>query len=201
MSDEEEAAIKAAPAGARTLILLSGGLDSTTLVALARHRGFQPDALHVSYGQGAAGAELDASRRICRHYEIPLTHARYAGRKFSAGEILGRNAFLLGIALLEFPAEAGVVLIGVHGGTDYPDCSTSFVSQMQALFHLYTKGAIELEAPFLDFGKADLLRLARDLGVDVKVTYSCETGDEPCGSCQSCIDRARLILEMPTARA
>jgi len=190
-----------AAGGTQTLILLSGGLDSSTLVALARDRGLRPDALHVSYGQAAAGAELEAANRICRRYEVPLIHVRYEGSHFAAGEIRGRNAFLLQVALLEFPGEAGVVLVGLHGGTDYSDCSPEFVSQVQALYRLHTKGAIEMEAPFLDFAKVDLVRLARDLGVNVDLTYSCEAGDESCGTCQSCVDRARLIVEFPAARA
>jgi 7-cyano-7-deazaguanine synthase len=186
---------------ANELVLLSGGIDSSTLLALAKNRQTGVEALHISYGQPAHRAELRAATNICEKSGVSLTHIEYQGCESGAGEIRGRNAFLLAVALLEFRAHAGTVLIGIHGGTGYVDCSAEFVAQQQAIYCLHTNGAINLEAPFLDFSKQDILRLATDLGVDLSATYSCESGDSPCGVCQSCIDRALLIPEVPVARS
>src|SRR5438309_1685727 len=102
----------------RALVLLSGGIDSAALAAMAKKRGLDVQALHVSYGQAAVRAELASARILAEREGIPLAEVVYEGSKFGAGEIRGRNAFLLFIALMEFPALAGLVLIGIHGGTD-----------------------------------------------------------------------------------
>lgn len=192
-----------AVAGFRTtaLVLLSGGIDSSALVRLGQSKKLDVRALHVSYGQPAANAELLAAEGLARAFEVPLTHVVYKGSAVGSGEIRGRNALLLQIALFEFPASAGLVLIGVHGGTGYRDCGSSFIDEMQKLYVLQTDGQIELEAPFLDLLKGDVVRLADELGVPLSSTYSCEAEDVPCGHCQSCLDRGRLLAELSSAFA
>ena len=190
----------ARPSNVVALVLLSGGLDSTTLLVFARAHGLAVRALHVDYGQAAARAEREAVGRICAASGVELQLVRYAGKGFGSGEIRGRNALLLHIALAEFPAEAGIVLIGAHGGTGYRDCAPEFIEVMQRSFDFHSDGAIGVSAPFVELGKGDVLRLALDLGVDVSNTYSCEAGNETCGACQSCRDRA-LVLAAGGVRA
>jgi tRNA(Ile)-lysidine synthase TilS/MesJ len=101
------------------LVLISGGLDSTTLLHVAKAQGLAVRALHVDYGQAAARAEQTTVTRACSKAGVELNVVRYAGKTFGPGEIRGRNALLLHIALTEFPAESGLVLLGAHGGTGY----------------------------------------------------------------------------------
>lgn len=183
------------PPNTDALVLASGGIDSSTLLAFLRDQGFRPSALFVDYGQASAAAEEAAAGRICRELGAPLSVVRYRGATFGSGEIRGRNAFLLQVALLEFPGGTGSVMIGVHAGTGYRDCSSDFIGLMQHSFDFHTGGAISVCAPFVNWTKREVFSLARDLGVPILKTFSCETGISPCGKCRSCLDRIALGLE------
>jgi 7-cyano-7-deazaguanine synthase len=182
------------------VILFSGGLDSTTLLFFAQSHGLDVRVLHVDYGQAAASAEQAAVTRICAAADVGLQIVRYGGKAFGPGEIRGRNALLLHIALTEFPADSGMVLLGVHGGTGYRDCTPEFIELMQRSFDFHSDGAITVSAPFVELGKGDVARLGLDLGIEVADTYSCEAANEPCGRCQSCLDRT-LVLAAGELRA
>ena len=174
------------------LVLASGGIDSSTLLALSVQKGLGPVALFVDFGQPAAEAESRAMANICSWLNISWRHVRYAGSRFHAGEIRGRNAFLLQAALLEFPSDSGIVVFGIHTGTEYADCSPEFMQIMGRSYGLQTGGTIVAVAPFLDWTKPDVYRLANELGVPIARTYSCEASNSPCGRCNSCKDRRLL---------
>lgn len=176
------------------MVLTSGGLDSTTLLAFALAPGPPCVALFVDYGQGASRAEEAAVTEITRRYGVPLRVARYVGSRFGEGEIRGRNAFLLQVALLEFPGTHGTVLLGIHAGTDYPDCSTDFLHVMKRSSEIQTGGTVLVEAPFVNWSKLDIVNLAESLNVPVSSTYSCEAADVVCGSCPSCRERDTVLL-------
>ena len=175
-----------------TLVLASGGIDSSTLLALSVQQGLEPIALFVDFGQPAAEAESRAIANICGWLNISWRRVRYAGSRFHAGEIRGRNAFLLQVALLEFPSDSGIVVLGVHAGTDYADCSPEFMRIMGRSYGLCTGGTIIAVAPFLDWTKPDVYRLANELSVPISQTYSCEASNFPCEKCDSCVDRRIL---------
>lgn len=183
------------PVRSEALVLASGGLDSTTLIALLTAHDFQPTALFVDYRQSAAIAEQAAITSICQAMGVPLRIVRHKGTPFGAGEILGRNAFLLHAGLLEFGVTSGMIVIGIHAGTGYIDCSPDFIDVMQRSFDFHTAGSIAIVAPFLTWSKHDIWRLAVELGVPIGQTYSCEAGNQPCASCNSCMDRKSLKLE------
>lgn len=176
------------------VVLTSGGLDSTTLLVFALAQGTPCVALFVDYGQGARRAEEAAVTEITRRYGVPLRVVRYVGSSFGEGEIRGRNAFLLQIALLEFAGTHGTVLLGIHAGTDYADCSTDFLELMKRSFEIQTGGTVLVEAPFVNWSKLDIVNLAEGLNVPVSSTYSCEAADLVCGSCPSCRERDRVLL-------
>ena len=176
------------------LILASGGVDSSTLLWLAVRQGLKPTALFVDFGQPAAKAESEAVAQICGSLRVPWHVIRYNGANFDAGEIRGRNAFLLHLALLEFPSSSGVVALGIHAGTGYTDCSPEFMEVMQRSYEFHTKGAIITTAPFLHWTKQDVYQLAAKLNVPVALTHSCEADNYPCQRCRSCLDRHLLIL-------
>ena len=171
------------------VVLASGGIDSSALLALAESEPGEISALFVDYGQAAAGAEERAVRAVCSHLGVCMKVVRCAGMRFDAGEIRGRNAFLLHTALMKFSWDNGTILMGVHAGTGYSDCSPEFVELMQRSFEFHTGGCVAVSVPFVDWSKLDIYRLAGELGVPVELTYSCENGNVACGACASCRDR------------
>ena len=174
------------------LVLASGGIDSSTILWLCANQGIVPNALFVDYGQAAAQSERAAVERICSRLSAPWRHVRYKGSKFGSGEIRGRNAYLLHTALMEFPAQAGVVALGIHAGTGYDDCTPEFIGAMQCSYQLHTGGAIIIAAPFLHWSKRQVYSLAMQLNVPIQETYSCEAANSPCNQCRSCIDRQSI---------
>ena len=180
-------------------MLASGGLDSSTLLALLISLDVRPTSLFIDYHQSAADAERAAITSICRTMGVPLRIVRHEGTRFGSGEIRGRNAFLLHTGLLEFPVASGMLVMGIHAGTGYVDCSPDFIDLMQRSFDLHTGGSISIVTPFLTWSKGDVWQLAVQLGVPIEQTYSCESDNQPCGRCKSCMDRQALQLETSNA--
>ena len=176
----------------KILVLVSGGVDSSTLLWLCVEQGIEPKALFVDYGQAAAQSECEAVARVCEALHAPWRIVRYSGSNFGGGEIRGRNAFLLHTALMEFPSRSGVVAIGIHAGTGYDDCSPEFMDTMQRSYQLHTGGAVTIVAPFLHWTKNQVYSLATHLSVPLAQTYSCEAANSPCSRCRSCMDRHSL---------
>ena len=174
-------------------MLLSGGIDSAAALALTRDSGAPTSAFFVDYGQASAAREAQASASLAAHYSVPLKTLRCSGLSFGSGEIRGRNAFLAHAALMAFPNDAGVVVIGIHDGTGYRDCSSDFASLVQRSFDFHTGGRIALATPFIGHFKGDVFNIAVKLGVPLELTYSCEAGVTPCGECLSCRDREILF--------
>jgi 7-cyano-7-deazaguanine synthase len=176
------------------LVLLSGGVDSAACLQIYSEMGKPICALFVDYGQPSAGPELSSAHAIAQHYSIQLAEAQWRGPYAKeAGLIPARNAFLILAALMERPSTVSAIVVGVHGGTDYPDCSRAFVAAMQGVMDLYENGAVQILAPLLDWQKIDVYEYCNAHGVPVNLTYSCEAGGPPpCGSCLSCKDRELL---------
>lgn len=180
--------------GSAVTVLLSGGIDSTACLAFYLSQKHTTDALFIEYGQASINQELRAAQSISRHYRIQLHRIKVAGvTQKGGGLIVGRNAFLLGLALMEFRRETGLIAIGIHAGTNYADCSRPFVRRMQAIFDCCASGRIRIAAPFLAWSKRDILAFAAGRSVPIHMTYSCERGaTQPCGSCLSCSDLEKL---------
>ena len=177
-----------------TLILLSGGIDSSVALAVAASReSTRLAALFIDYGQATAGAEAVSSANIARHYGVPHHRLELHGLRFSGGEIPGRNAFLLHAAMLAVGRIPCVVTIGVHAGTPYRDCTEDFLDVMRRSYEFHSGGTLTLAAPFIDRLKSEVFDLALDLGVPLALTYSCEVDNRPCHECASCRDREMLL--------
>ena len=172
------------------LVLASGGIDSTACIRFYLDQHEEVQALFVNYGQLSAKREQQAVLLISNYYKIPLRSIRCKGSlRKNGGLIHGRNAFLLYLALMEFPATHGFIAIGTHSGTPYYDCSTPFFSSSQKVFDIYTNGAIRIGIPFLNWKKPDILTFCKQRNVPIDLTYSCELGlNQPCGHCNSCLD-------------
>jgi len=175
------------------VILLSGGIDSATCVHFFLHQDLNVGALHVNYGQVSADNELLAAQAIAGHYGIPFSVIHTPNLAVGCNDLsIGRNALLLIIALAH-TERAGIVVIGIHAGSGYPDCSDEFVSDMQRVYDRYAAGTLQITAPFASWTKADIWRYAEKARVPLWLTYSCDLGrQQPCGECQSCKDSEAL---------
>ncbi len=152
------------------------------------------EAMFVDYGQLAARREQLAAQAIAEHLGIPLSVITLKGlAKHGAGEVVGRNAFLILSAIVLRPWRAGIVALGIHSGTAYYDCSPSFAKAMSSILAEHTDGALILLAPFLEWNKKQVYDYFTSVNLPIDLTYSCEAGsDEPCNVCNSCRDRSVL---------
>lgn len=181
------------------LVLLSGGIDSSCCVAFYRRMGSDVTGVFVDYGQPVNHEEERSAKAIAEYYGIPLHIIRCSGpsAEFS-GEIPGRNGFLALVALLYHPTFAGLLALGIHGGTRYYDCSEHFASLLGNMLSAYRGGQVVLATPFLLWTKQMVYDCCVECKVPVQFTWSCEVGpSEPCGHCLSCWDRELLNVRTP----
>jgi 7-cyano-7-deazaguanine synthase len=170
------------------LVLLSGGVDSAVCAQLLARQGHHVSALFVDYGQAARHQEHQAATRVSAVLGVPLQHVRYqTGRGFAAGEILGRNAFLVMAALVSTQGTHNIVSLGIHEDSVYYDCSRTFRDRLAVLVSECTNGRVQLSTPVLEWTKRDIVMYALANGIGRKDVYTCENGTvPPCGSCNSC---------------
>jgi 7-cyano-7-deazaguanine synthase len=210
----------------RAVVLLSGGLDSATALAIAREQGYERYALSFRYGQ-RHDVELDAAARVAaavgveRHAVLDIDLAAFGGSALT-GDIdvphdrdvddLGddipvtyvpaRNTVFLSLALAwaeTLDAEAIVLGVNALDYSGYPDCRPEYLDAFQRMAALATKAGVEgkpvrIEAPLLHLSKAEIIERGRSLGVDYALTHSCYdpgAGGRACGTCDSCLLRAR----------
>jgi 7-cyano-7-deazaguanine synthase len=207
---------------ARAVVLLSGGLDSSTALAWAREQGFDCYALSVAYGQRHR-AELDAAARMAsalgalehRVMQVDLagiggsalTDWRLAlpelpGEGIPISYVPARNSMLLALALAWAEVLAAYdLVIGVNAVdySGYPDCRPEFIHSFEALAALATKAGVEgarfrVHAPLIALSKAQIIRTGVDLGVDYALTVSCYQADAEGRACGRC-DSCRLRRE------
>ena len=178
------------PSRPRSVVLLSGGLDSATLATLYLSDGWDVSALFVDHGQDPRVEERRAAETVATTLGIGLECVSTSGpTQVAAGHALpGRNGLLLLTALSRYAQAVDVVGIGVHGGSAYWDCSPDFVRAMQVLFDGYTLGLVRVGAPFLTWSKREIGSYAKGSGAPFGSTYSCEFAEGPCGKCGSCRD-------------
>lgn len=198
----------------RAVVLLSGGLDSTTCLAIALSQGYEVSALSFDYGQRSS-SELEAARSIAiaagvkNHHVIPLgigalrgsaltDHAVMVPEQESAGipvtYVPARNTVFLSYALaLAEVSEANAIFIGVNARdySGYPDCRPEFIHAFEVMANLATKSAIEgspitIEVPLIMMSKAEIIRAGTALGVDYALTVSCYQADEHGKACGRC---------------
>ena len=206
----------------RSVVLLSGGVDSTTALAIARERGDECHTLAFDYGQRHR-AELAAARRLSvaldaiGHRELrvalgelggsALTDKRIGVPEQGGGGIRityvpARNTVFLslGMAVAEIIG-ADKIVIGVNAidYSGYPDCRPEYIAAFQELARLATKRGVEggtliIDAPLIAMSKADIIRRGGALGIDYSMTVSCYQADEQGRACGRC-DSCRLRRE------
>lgn len=204
----------------KAVVLLSGGLDSATCLAIAKSAGFACHCLSVDYGQRHA-AELAAAARVAaelgaaEHRVIHLDMAQFGGSALTdpgiavptAGVQPGipvtyvpaRNTIMLSLALgwAEILG-ARDIFVGVNAVdySGYPDCRSEFIQAFEAMANLATKAAIEghalhLHAPLIHLSKGDIIRRGTALDVNYGLTVSCYQADAAGRACGLC-DACRL---------
>jgi 7-cyano-7-deazaguanine synthase len=174
-------------------VLLSGGMDSATALAMLRRAsGAHIEALFVDLGQLARREECTGARELADHFDVTLRELSVSGLASGVGEIPGRNLLLVSTALTVRAGLPGTIVLGIHAGTGYFDCGEQFLGSVQRLIDGYHGGGVQLSAPFLHMNKGEVARLAEAHEVPLALTYSCERADGPCGMCASCGDRLRI---------
>jgi 7-cyano-7-deazaguanine synthase len=206
----------------RAICLLSGGLDSATVLAVARRGGFNCYALSFDYGQRHR-VELRAAARVAerlgavRHLIVPIDLRQFGGSALTddidvpkAGLSEGipvtyvpaRNTVFLSLALAWAEVlEASDIFIGVNAidYSGYPDCRPEFIEAFERLANLATKAGVEgrtrirIHTPLIQLSKCAIIRLGAELEVDFSLTHSCYDPDRNGRACGRC-DSCRLRL-------
>ena len=206
-------------AGARAIVLLSGGLDSATVLAMARSRNYQCYALSVEYGQRHR-AELDAAQRVAaalgahEHRIMRVDLAGIGGSALTDTRVAvpetpqsgipttyvpARNTLFLSLALgWAEVIGANDIFMGVNAVdySGYPDCRPAFIQAFEKLAQIATKAGIEgarfkIHAPLIEMSKAEIIQAGSKLGVDFSATVSCYQADADGRACAKC-DSCRL---------
>lgn len=201
------------------VVLLSGGLDSATILALAKSQGFQCYALSLNYGQRhavelRAATEIAQRSGVCAHRVMTLDLTAFGGsaltdpainvpEQASAGipvtYVPARNTIMLAMALAWSEVlEAEYIFIGVNAVdySGYPDCRQDFIQAFERMANLATKRGVEghplkIHTPLIHLSKAEIIREGMRLGVDYAMTISCYQPDINGLACGRC-DACRL---------
>jgi len=203
----------------RAIVLLSGGLDSATVLATARSQNYECYALSVDYGQRHR-AELEAARRIAaalgahEHRTMRVDLAGIGGSALTDATLAVPEALAPGIPVTYVPARntlflslalgwaevigAADIFVGVNAVdySGYPDCRPAFIDAFEQLAQVATKAGVEggrfqIHAPLIKMSKADIIRAGADLGVDFGATVSCYQATADGRACAKC-DSCRL---------
>jgi len=209
-------------ASQKAVVLLSGGLDSATVLAMARERGYECYALSFDYGQRHR-SELDAAARVAatggarEHRVIKLDLTGWGGSALTDSHIAVPTAPTSGIPVTYVPARNTIFLSlalawaetltapNIFAGMNavdysgYPDCRPEYVAAFQAMARLATRAGVEgspltIHTPIIHMSKADIVREGTRLGVDYALTVSCYQADAQGHACGEC-DSCRLRSE------
>lgn len=198
----------------KAVVLLSGGLDSATVLAIARSQGYACYCLSLDYHQRHI-AELEAAKRVAlalgaaEHRIVQFDMGGFGGSALTDNAIAvpetpsegipvtyvpARNTIMLSLALAWAEVlGAQDIFIGVNAldYSGYPDCRKEYVEAFQRMANLATKSAVEghtleVHAPLIDLNKADIIRRGHQLGVDYRLTVSCYQADAEGRACGVC---------------
>lgn len=180
------------------VVLMSGGIDSAATVAACSGKYATLSGLFIDYGQPARRSEWAAAQGIAGYFGMDIAKSDIGLRiTLRHGEYFGRNALLLLAAASSHAVRPLIVALGIHSMCPYYDTTPLFTRDMQRILDGYSGGEVTLSAPFLSYTKKEVIRYARDSGVPLEMTYSCEVQDAPsCGHCPSCSDRSDLHAEL-----
>ncbi len=206
----------------KTIVILSGGMDSTTVLYKALSETKDVKALGFNYGQKHS-KELAFASQLCQELEIDykvvdisgvkkllnssltsseeIPEGHYAEDNMKSTVVPNRNAIMLSIAYgYAISEKADKIMFGAHTGDHfiYPDCRPEFVEKLNKALKSATEGLGEtiIEAPYLDKTKADIVAEGITLGVPYYLTWSCYKGNErPCLKCGTCVERTEAFVK------
>lgn len=201
----------------KVLLSLSGGADSTTVLAYYLSKGCKAEAVFFTYGSKQNAQEIICAKSIANHYNVALNEvdlcmvfqnitsammssdirdipqSGYDKKTMSQTVVPGRNTlFASTIAAIAESKEFDIVALGVHSGDHYlyPDCRPEYIQSLKKTLELSSDGKITVEAPFLQKSKAEIIQLGLSLHVPYELTRSCYTDQKnACGKCGTCIER------------
>ena len=211
---------------AKSVLIYSGGLDSTVLLYKLLSEGYEPLCLSVDYGQrhrreiysaGTICENLGLSHKIVnlcslndllsssaltnQNLEVPEGH--YTDSSMKATVVPNRNMVLLSLGIAWAVNEkAESVSYAAHAGdhTIYPDCRPEFVKAMEEASRLCDWHEVKLETPFLNMSKTEIVALGSSLSVPFEATWSCYKGGEKhCGKCGTCVERIEAFKDSGVA--
>jgi 7-cyano-7-deazaguanine synthase len=199
----------------KAVCLLSGGLDSSTCLGVARRDGFECYALSFDYGQRHR-IELEAAAKVAHHFSVRehriarIDLRAFGGSALTAEIAVPKDSLAPGIPITYVPArntiflsyamawaevlECSDVFIGVNAidYSGYPDCRPEFIAAFEQMANLATKAGIEgrtrlrIHTPLAKLGKAEIVQLAAGVGVDFALTHSCYDPDREGRPCGHC---------------
>lgn len=198
----------------KSVVLLSGGVDSTVSLAWALANQHSPVALSVDYGQRHR-RELDSAAKVAQHYGVQHTIVKLDPVLFGGSALTGsvpvpdgaatepdetyvpaRNTVLLALAAAHAESlRARAIVIGSNkdDSTAYPDCRPSYLHAFRNVLNEGTVGHVWVMAPFINLKKADVITWGQRWNAPLDLTWSCYRGGEtPCGTCGACITRGTL---------
>ncbi|MCD8232114.1 MAG: 7-cyano-7-deazaguanine synthase QueC [Clostridiales bacterium] len=214
----------------KALVLVSGGVDSTTCLGMAVEKYGRENviALSIFYGQKHE-KEMEASQKVAAWYQVEhlyldlekifqysdcslLSHSDQEIPEESYAEQLKKTdgspvstyvpfrngLFLSSAASIALSKGCSVIYYGAHSddaaGNAYPDCSDAFNQAMGQAVYIGSGNQLTIEAPFVTWTKAEVVKKGLEIGVPYELTWSCyEGGEKPCGKCGTCIDRAQAF--------
>ena len=204
----------------KTIVVLSGGMDSAVLLWYLRDKGYDIETVSIDYGQRhrkeiicakdlaikakvkhdvidltSLGALLKGSSQS--DLSVPVPFGRYDEPSMKLTVVPNRNMVLLAsVGAVAIARKAECIAYGAHAGdhTIYPDCRPEFVNSMRQAFNLADWHSIGILAPFIDMSKGEICLIGAKLSVPFELTWTCYMGDSrPCGKCGSCVERAEAF--------
>ncbi len=211
------------PVSNRVVIILSGGLDSTTLLHRLLTKKYEIFAVTFNYGQKHS-KEIEYAKLTCQKLNIPhkivsleninqagffgnssltstidIPEGHYANKNMMSTVVPNRNMIMLSLAIAyAISIKSSEIYYGAHAGDHiiYPDCRPDFVSAMQNVAKYCHYWPIKIQAPYLHITKADIVKEGLQFNVDYSLTWTCYKGEEKaCGKCGSCTERLEAFSQ------
>jgi len=208
----------------KTILIYSGGMDSTTLLYKLLKEDDRVSCLSFDYGQRHR-KELRAAAKICKLLKIPhkiinlaslqplmsgsaltssnikVPEGHYQDKTMRATVVPNRNMIFLALAVAQAVSfKFDRVAMAVHAGDHaiYPDCRPAFIKAMRAVSKIANYQKIDIYTPFLHVTKRDIAKLGKRLGVPYELTWTCYKGlKKPCGKCGACVERTEALGKLP----
>ena len=205
----------------KAVVILSGGMDSTTLLYDAIDQGFEVYALSFNYNQKHK-KELDVAKMTCESLGVPhkimdlsvlnelapssltrddweVPEGHYADENMKQTVVPNRNMVMLSLATsYTIGIDATMLFYGAHSGDHdiYPDCRMEFVEQLGKTIEMCDWSKVILSAPYINLDKGDIVNKGKELRVDYTKTWTCYKGrDKACGKCGSCVERLEAFAK------